>query len=315
MERPTVSVAMATYNGEKYLAEQLNSILAQTYPVHEIIISDDASKDNTLNIIKSFQRRYACIKLFEDTHTKGLNQNFQRALMQCTGDAIAICDQDNIWEPHKLQKMVPRLANHPLVYSDSLCVTKNNVSLNRLSESKKYKFTCGFSPKEFYFYNAVFGHNILLHKKLLQEILPFPEKGLNYDGWISFVASCTSSIDYIDEPLVRYRFHPGNITHPPPQKSKLVETKVTKRQRYNQRLIERLEVFANYRKLPLNEKKFLRNFILELKRQENLFFNLNLLKMMLMNINRLLHHKKIISAFNKSFSQAKGVKLYRLLKQ
>ena len=92
----TVSVVMATYNGEKYLREQLDSIIQQTYPIHEIIIQDDCSTDGTITIIEAYIKKYPYVKLFSNDHNVGFNQNFKNAAMRATGDLVAISDQDDI---------------------------------------------------------------------------------------------------------------------------------------------------------------------------------------------------------------------------
>lgn len=311
------SVAMATYNGEKYITEQLESILAQTYPVLEIIISDDASQDGTLKILERFQKKYSNIRLYKNTQTTGLNNNFERAVRKCKGHVIALSDQDNIWEFNKLEKMISRLENHILVYSDSLIVSSDNKPIKRLSESKKYKFTCTVTPKEFYFYNAAFGHNTLFQRDLLKDALPFPRDGLNYDGWLPFVASCVGTINYLDEPLVRYRLHSGNMTHSALEKEgpeEPQEPKWQRKQRYNHKLLNRLEVFATCGKLDPEERHFLSQFINEIKKQDHVCFNPNLLIIMLTNFSKLLHHKKILGSVIKSFSMATGVKFHHALR-
>ena len=106
MIKHSVSVALTTYNGEKYIAEQLESIIKQSYPVYEIIISDDASKDDTVNIVKQYKKNYPNIILLENTKNVGLNQNFERAIRKCSGQLIAICDQDNIWKEEFLEKII-----------------------------------------------------------------------------------------------------------------------------------------------------------------------------------------------------------------
>ena len=99
-----ISVVMATYNGGRYLSEQLDSIVAQTYPMIEIIVQDDGSTDNTLEILEDYARRYPQIKVFaNDSGRHGVNGNFFSAMRRAKGDYIAIADQDDIWEKDKLQ--------------------------------------------------------------------------------------------------------------------------------------------------------------------------------------------------------------------
>ena len=97
MESNTVSVIMCTYNGEKYLREQIDSILAQTYPIHEIIVCDDCSTDNTMAILQEYATRFTFIKVHQNEKNKGCNQNFHDTLYKATGNYIAISDQDEFW--------------------------------------------------------------------------------------------------------------------------------------------------------------------------------------------------------------------------
>ncbi len=113
---------MATYNGEEYVAEQIQSILSQLEQNDEIIISDDGSCDNTLNIILQFED--ARIKLFHNKN-HGLIHNFENALKNAIGDYVFLCDQDDIWLPHKVSEMFDALQLYDLVVSDCTVVDKN----------------------------------------------------------------------------------------------------------------------------------------------------------------------------------------------
>ena len=108
MGKKTVSVVMCTYNGEKYLREQMDSILAQTYPIHEIIVCDDCSTDGTMNILQEYATKFPFIKVHRNTRNKGCNQNFHDIFYQVSKkvDYIAISDQDDIWFPEKIGKLV-----------------------------------------------------------------------------------------------------------------------------------------------------------------------------------------------------------------
>lgn len=316
MEAWSVSVALATYNGENYIGEQLDSILAQTVPVKEIVISDDGSQDGTLRIIRRYMEHHARVVLLEPAGHIGLNKNFQRAVQGCSGSLVAFSDQDNIWPKNRLETMLPHLRNNILVYSDSHMIFSNGEPYQRLSQTKKYRFTKGKSPKEFYYYNSVFGHNMMFRRELLKEILPFPESGVNYDGWIAFVASCLGEIEYVNQPLAYYRLHPENITHRPRGTSSSKRPKDPKWMRkrsYNHQLVERLKVFAAAPQLVENEKQFLKAFIEELEALDTAYFRPRLAWMILRHHRALLHHKKKFSCLGKSLSQATGIKLHRLM--
>ena len=111
MEKKTVSIVMCTCNGESFIREQLDSIMAQTYPANEIIIQDDASTDRTYDIVCEYARRYPQIHPRQNKTRKGVNGNFFDALSQATGDCIAIADQDDIWEPCKIERQVQTIGD------------------------------------------------------------------------------------------------------------------------------------------------------------------------------------------------------------
>lgn len=108
-----ISVALCTYNGEKYIAEQIRSIVSQTKSVHEIIISDDGSTDSTIAIINKLQENYPYIKLYKNTKTLNIVKNFEKAINLCSGDLIFLSDQDDIWFSDKVSKLVTFFQQNP----------------------------------------------------------------------------------------------------------------------------------------------------------------------------------------------------------
>ena len=132
---------MCIYNGEKYLKEQLDSIINQTYTNIELIIVDDCSFDKSREIVKEYKKKYDFIKLFENDSNLGLVKNFEKSISLCTGEYIALSDQDDIWEYSKLEKLINIIEkeNLDLVYCDSLMINENAESLNKkLSENTAY---------------------------------------------------------------------------------------------------------------------------------------------------------------------------------
>src|SRR4051812_10655388 len=118
---PKVSVVVCTYNGEKFLPQQLNSLISQTYANLEIIISDDHSSDDTVKIAASFQKRDPRIRIHVNESNLGFNKNFEQAFDLSTGDFIAVCDQDDIWKPNKIKDMMSLFKEETvLVYCQSV---------------------------------------------------------------------------------------------------------------------------------------------------------------------------------------------------
>lgn len=140
-----VSVAMATYNGAAYIKEQISSILEQDLSVDEIVISDDGSQDNTLELIQEFQDDR--IKLFTDNKKHGFVGNFEHAITKCTGDIIFLADQDDVWWPNKVKKFVEVFEQIPsakLVFSNGDIIgKKNEIIQNNLIELEGYQCVWG----------------------------------------------------------------------------------------------------------------------------------------------------------------------------
>lgn len=124
MTSPTVAVVMCTYNGEKYLRQQLDSILAQTYPIQELIVQDDCSTDATLAILQEYEAKVPFMQVIENTHNLGFNLNFKTACMRATADLIAISDQDDVWMPEKSRNKCRLLeittSVFPLIYEENV---------------------------------------------------------------------------------------------------------------------------------------------------------------------------------------------------
>jgi glycosyltransferase involved in cell wall biosynthesis len=203
-----VSIALATYNGEKYLKEQIDSLLNQSYKNIEIIIVDDCSKDNTINIINAYQQHFANIKLFINQQNLGVSKTFEKAILNSFGNYIALCDQDDIWELNKIEILVNSIEKFDAVYSNSLLVDAQGNSLNKtfttIMNMKTYR-----SGTPFLLSNSVPGHTILMRADFTKKIMPFPTKIL-FDLWIGFCAASNNGIKFVDKTLVNYRQHETN---------------------------------------------------------------------------------------------------------
>jgi glycosyltransferase involved in cell wall biosynthesis len=203
-----VSVAIATYNGSLYLTEQLNSILKQSLPPFEIVITDDASTDHTIEIIKKFQISYPNIILFQNEVNKGVTKTFENSVQQCAGDFIAISDQDDIWVENKLELLISNLNNGDAIYGNSLLVDANGTSLG-VDFKSLLKMQSLYTGMPFFLSNCVPGHGILMKNNFAKKILPFPSN-IMFDQWIGFAAASANGLKYVDEVLVHYRQHQFN---------------------------------------------------------------------------------------------------------
>jgi glycosyltransferase involved in cell wall biosynthesis len=211
MQKPLVSIAVCTYNGEKFLVEQLDSLVSQTYPNLEIIITDDCSKDETFSKLQDYANRFDFIKIFKNEQNLGYVKNFEKAISLCNGDFIALCDQDDIWDKDKIIHQVEGIGDSLLCYHDSAFVDQNGKSLNKkLSDVVNMYDGSSFEP--FLFFNCVSGHASLIKKELVNYALPFP-KDLFHDRWLAYVATNLGSIKYLNLPLVDYRQHESSDTN------------------------------------------------------------------------------------------------------
>ncbi|MEZ5436061.1 MAG: glycosyltransferase [Pseudomonadales bacterium] len=209
-----VSIVVTTYNGANYLAAQLDSILAQTHTALEIIISDDASRDDTWSIAQTYASRDARIQLLRHENNVGLHANLNAALAKATGVYIAISDQDDIWLPHKIEKQLSLLGKAVGVYSDSALMDGEGKSLGKtLFETLNIKPTANSARTvPLFFKNAVSAHALLFHRALLSMALPFSDDFI-FDHQLALAASCYGGLAYCDEPLVLHRIHGGNHTN------------------------------------------------------------------------------------------------------
>ncbi|CAM3095819.1 glycosyltransferase [Vibrio tubiashii] len=204
-----VSVCIATYNGGEYLVEQLNSIFPQLGTEDEIIISDDYSTDNTLEIVKELNDPR--VKIYLNSLGKGYTRNFENALSQCTGDIIFLCDQDDVWEPNKVQRMSYLLSKNDLVVSDCKVVNDKLETIYN-SHFSIHRTSSGFLKN--FIKPRYIGACMAFNRRVLDCSLPFPKKQkyCAHDYWISLVAEMKFNVATLDEPLMLYRRHAHNAS-------------------------------------------------------------------------------------------------------
>jgi glycosyltransferase involved in cell wall biosynthesis len=202
-----ISVCIATYNGEKYIQKQIESILPQLDFSDEIIISDDSSQDETLNIIASFKD--SRIKVFPNQIYKNPALNFENAISKAKGEFIFLCDQDDIWHENKVSVMLKYLQNFTLVISDCKIINESDIVLSKsffeLRNSRKGIF------KNLY-RNSYIGCCMAFRKSLLNYILPFPKGIYMHDWWIGMVAEIYGNVYFASDKLMSYRRHQTNAS-------------------------------------------------------------------------------------------------------
>ncbi len=202
-----ISVCIATYNGEKYIREQIESILPQLGDKDEVIISDDSSTDNTIQIIQSFDDTR--IKIFSGNIFHSPVFNFENALKYVQGEYIFLCDQDDVWASNKVEMMLSYLKEYDLVVSDC-CVTDENLKV--IGESF-YKLS---APKKGFWSNLIKNHYMgccmAFKRSVLEIALPFPPKVALHDIWIGLCAEAFFNTKFIPDKLLKYRRHGDNAS-------------------------------------------------------------------------------------------------------
>lgn len=209
--KPLISIALCTFNGERYLREQLDSVLAQTYTDLEIVAVDDASTDETVAILREYEARDARVKVFVNATNIGLQKNFERAISLCAGSFIAPCDQDDIWLPEKLSTLLERIGTHALAYCDSEFIDENGHALDN-GMSDNVTMVSSNDPVIFAVTNCVAGHAMLIRSEIAKRAVPIPDP-FYYDWWLAAVAAAAGGIVYCDKRLVKYRLHTQNVTN------------------------------------------------------------------------------------------------------
>lgn len=203
-----VSVCMASYNGEKFIREQIVSILHQLMPDDELIISDDGSTDSTIAVILEFNDPR--IRLFTDHKFRDPIKNFQYALKQSAGDYIFLSDQDDVWLENKYIQMLRLLNQYDLVISDSVIV---NEKLELIHPSFFKYFNSGPGLVKNILKCCYYGSCMAFSRKVLLKAIPFPNtKEIGHDLWLGLVAELTGKVCFYEQQLVLYRRHSNAFT-------------------------------------------------------------------------------------------------------
>jgi len=213
-----ISVAMCTYNGERFLREQIDSIITQTLSVDEIIVCDDGSTDNTVKILGDYVKKHpGLFFIYQNKENLRSVKNFEKAITLCTGDLIFLSDQDDRWASNKVKDFTDFFRENPEIQ----VVASNGYCMNDQSEVLE-KYTIWDGPKflrekaiSFNYYklisyisNIATGATMAIRREILPEILPFPVvKNFHHDEWIAIVASRKNTFEMLDNKYLYYRIH------------------------------------------------------------------------------------------------------------
>ncbi len=196
------SVVLATCQGEPFIREQLDSILQQLAPEDEVVVSDDASTDRTLEVIAG--RGDPRVRVLANDTRVGYVANFQRAIEASRGDSIFFSDQDDVWLPNKVATLDAALRTRGCVASDAIVV---DARLQTLHPSYfEWRGTRVFSRLSIYLRPPIVGATMACRRVYLDTVLPFPA-GVPHDFWLTFNAACDGTLEVIRTPLILYRRH------------------------------------------------------------------------------------------------------------
>lgn len=224
---PTVSVALCTHNGARFIVEQLTSILGQSLPPDEIVVSDDASSDDTVALVRAtvaeFQKSRPdatlTLRVLENSEPLGVAKNFEQAILSCTSELVALCDQDDVWAIDKLARMSGTFAKRPglvLLHSNARLVDESGATLPgtlfsalEVSPDALAAIHSGNAFDALMRRNLVTGATTVVRSSFANAVSPFPD-GWVHDEWLAVAASVLGQMDVLEETLIDYRQHGAN---------------------------------------------------------------------------------------------------------
>lgn len=268
------------------MEEQLNTILSQTLLPDELIIVDDKSSDSTFFILQSFAEKFPIIRLYQNTEQLGAVKNFEKAIHLAKNDLIAIADQDDIWHPQKLEKLLSNFSESSLlIYCNSVRFTTDpdfNVKPN-----PKYVRFQGTDGRKLFLFNTISGHAMLVRKKLFELAIPF-NREVMYDWWMGMIAAYNGGVDYLPETLVLQRVHGANVS----VNEKYDYGNRKNRKKFKQMVLFHLKQFVQTPSMPVTDKAMAQRLLFLWENAQHLKYSLALFFF-------LVKHQKLFFAFKK----------------
>jgi glycosyltransferase involved in cell wall biosynthesis len=244
---PLISIVMATYNGEKYLREQVDSLLAQSYPSLEFVFVDDASSDASLAILQEYALRDSRIRFISNPVNQGLLATFETGIRAAKGDLIALSDQDDVWMPEKISLLAGAIGSHSLIYADSALTNAAGTITGKFSDRN---YLCDYPTALHYVFGTkAMGHAMLFKREIIDIALPFPDY-VGHDYILGFAAAALKGVAYFPATLVNYRQHSSNTMGADLSKGK---KNYTTREERNARIVKRLTLLAE--RCPAGEER------------------------------------------------------------
>jgi glycosyltransferase involved in cell wall biosynthesis len=235
---PLISIVMATYNGEKYLREQVDSLLAQSYPTLEFIFVDDDSSDSSLAILQEYALQDERIRLVTNPANQGLLATFETGIRAAKGEMIALSDQDDVWMPEKISLLAGAIGLHSMIYADSALTDAAGIVTGKFSNRNHL---CDYPTGLHYVFGTkAMGHAMLFKREIINIALPFPDF-VGHDFILGFAAAALHGVSYFPATLVNYRQHSSNTMGA--DLSKGMKNYNTREER-NARIVKRLNLLA-----------------------------------------------------------------------
>ena len=212
-----IEILLATYNGEKYLCEQIDSIINQTYTNWKLLIRDDGSKDKTLKILKEYEKRDERISILKDNKGNlGFVKNFEELLKNSSEEFVMFSDQDDYWLENKIEKYIEVLENlgeeklrEPLLIHSNSFVCDENLKILK-KEFIDSSVASSKGSKSIFFYYIVQGSTVLINRRLLNEGVPFSPNVKLHDRYFHLISEIIGNRIFINESLMKYRQHSNN---------------------------------------------------------------------------------------------------------
>lgn len=207
MENKRVSIVMCTYNGAKYVAGQLESVLNQTYSPCEVIVQDDGSTDGTVEILRQYAARYPVVRIYQNARPMGVNGNFYSAMRRAAGDYIALSDQDDLWEPDKIAVQMAAIGDKMMCTGRSVPFSEDGTPVNY----DKRRPNCNLIRL---LYSSIPGHTLLFRRDMLEK-LPADSPVYTasyYDVALALLAASYDSLVYVEHKLVNQRRYSSAVS-------------------------------------------------------------------------------------------------------
>ncbi|WP_310557102.1 glycosyltransferase [Flavobacterium sp.] len=300
-----LSVALCTYNGSKYITQQLDSIIHQTEKVHQIVICDDQSTDNTMEILNGYQSKFPeLFSVHQNEVNLRSNKNFEKAISLCDGDFIFLSDQDDLWRNDKVEKTMAKFKEVPsaeAVFSNADLINDfgenyteyslwDNVMFLEKEMEKPIDLLLHITQKT----NYLTGATLCFKKQVKNVLLPFPNLNkLFHDEWIALVLASRKTLHYSTEKLISYRIHSG-------QQIGAIRAEKVERSTQIARFILGMEKTTNFKYLFKIYKSYFRNYtkFKQLKDSNGLITVVNVEELINFNIIKIKETEKALKKSN-----------------